>query len=313
MRRTLALALVLALIGAPSARVHAAEPAAAAAKPAAAAAPVVARRVVVAPLTGLGEGGPDLAPVQLLVIAGFAAVPGVTMISDRDMRAALKKAKRKDLEACESNDACLAELGKLVGAEVVIAGDVGELSGGLVAYLMAVDVATGKELGSTTAVLSGDKAAKQSEAKAAAFRLLSPGAYVGKLALSVDVNGAMIFLDGKALGASPRAPVAASVGTHALRVTHEQYRDFVRFIDVKFDATTKLDVNLKQFPIVSDRMIEKDHGPLTASGPVRPRPWYRKGWAVAAFGTVLLVATVVTVSLVSSGIDADRSVTVQGP
>src|SRR5207237_413078 len=150
-------------------------------------------------------------------------------------------------------------------------------------YLMAVEVATGKELGSTTAVLSGDKAAKQREARAAAYRLISPDSYVGKLALSVDVNGARIYLDGKLLGDSPRAPVAASVGTHALRVTHEQYRDFVRFIDVKFDATTKLDVNLKQFPIVSDKMIEKDHDPLVASGPVRPRPWYRKGWAVAAF------------------------------
>jgi hypothetical protein len=274
---------------------------------------VVARRVVVAPLTGLGEGGPDLAPVQLLVIAGFAAVPGVTMISDRDLRAAIKKAKRKDLEACESNDACLAELGKLVGAEVVVAGDVGELSGGLVAYLMAVEVATGKELGSTTAVLSGDKAARTSEARAAAYRLLSPGAYVGKLALSIDVNGAVIYLDGKQLGRSPQAPIAASVGTHALRVTHEQYRDFVRFIDVRFDATTKLDVNLKQFPVVTDRMVENAHGPLVASGPVRPRPWYRKGWAVAAFGTVVLVATIVTVSLVSTGVDADRTVTVGGP
>jgi len=276
-------------------------------------APPVARRiVVVAPLTGLGEGGPDLAPVQVLVVAGVAGVPGVTIVSDRDMRAAVKKAKRKELESCESNAACLAELGKLVGAQVVIAGDVGELSGGLVAYLMAVEVQSGKDLGSTTAVLSGDASAKQNEARAAAYRLLAPGAYVGKVAMSVDVAGAVIYMDGKQLGRSPMSPASASVGTHALRVTHEQYRDFVRFIDVKFDATTKLDVNLKQYPIVSDRMRETDRSPLAPTGLVRPRPWYRKGWAVATFGAVVLVGTVLTVSALSGGIDADRSVTV-GP
>jgi hypothetical protein len=284
-----------------------------AAPPPPAAAPAApARRVVVAPLTGLSDGGPDLGPVQTLVGTGLAGVPGVTIIPDKEMRAALRKAKRKDLESCEGNDACLAELGKLVGAQVVVAGDVGELSGGLVAYLMAVDVATGKELGSTTAVLDGDAAAKQKEARAAAFRLLAPAAYVGKLALSVDVPGAVIYLDGKQLGKSPAAPVAASVGTHALRVTHEEYRDFVRFIDVRFDATTKLDVNLKQFPVVSDQMVEREHLPGQPSGPERPRPWYRKGWAIAGFGGVLLVATVVTVAVLASGVDADREVTVGG-
>jgi hypothetical protein len=248
--------------------------------------------------------------VQSLVVTGMAGVPGVSMVSDKEMRAALKKAKRKDLESCESSEACLAELGKLVGAQVVIAGDVGELSGGLVAYLMAVDVATGKELGSTTAVLSGDTAAKQREARAAGFRLLAPAAYLGKVALSIDVSGAVIYLDGKQMGRSPSGAMNASVGTHALRVTHEQYRDYVRFVDVQFDATTKLDVNLKQFPIVSDKMIEREHGPLAPTGPVRPRPWYRKGWAVAAFGAVVLVATAVTVGVLSSGVDADRTVTV---
>jgi hypothetical protein len=273
---------------------------------------VVTRKVVVAPLTGLVDGGPDLGPVQTLVNAGVAGVPGVSLVPDKEMRAALRKAKRKDLESCDGADACLAELGKLVGAQVVVAGDVGELSGGLVAYLMAVDVGTGRELGSTTAVLDGDAATKQAEARAAAFRLLSPAAYVGKVALAVDVPGAVIYLDGKQLGKSPASPVAASVGTHALRVTHEKYRDYVRFIDVKFDATTKLDVNLKEFPVVTDKMTEKNRPPYEASGSVAPRPWYREGWAVATFGGVILVATAVTVALVSGGIDADREVTVEG-
>ncbi len=286
-----------------------------AAEPPAASAPAAApaRKVVIAPLTGLVDGGPDLAPAQALVGTGVGSVPGVVLISDKELRAALKKAKRKDLESCDGGVACLTELGKLVGAQIVVAGDVGDLGGGQVAYLMAVDVGSGRELGSTTAVLSGDAAQKQGEARAAAYRLLAPAAYVGTIALSTDIPGAVIYLDGKQVGKSPAAPVKTSVGTHALRVTHEQYRDYVRFIEVKFDETAKIDISLKEYPIVNDGMIENGGrlgGPIEER--VAPRPWYRKGWAVAAMGTALLIATAITVAIVADGIAADREVIV-GP
>jgi hypothetical protein len=157
-------------------------------------------------------------------------------------------------------------------------------------------------------VLSGTREARQGEARAAAFRLLRPAAYTGRLALSIDVQGATIYLDGKQVGRSPAAPLSVAVGTHALRVTHEKYRDFVRFVDVKFDDTTRLEVNLKEFPVVADRMIERERRP---EGPVAPRPWYRSGWFVAGGAVVLVVATSVTVAYLTGGIDADRVVTVE--
>jgi hypothetical protein len=273
----------------------------------------VARKVAVAPLGSLVDGGGELGAVQALVGGGAATVPGVSLVADKDLRAAIKKSKRKELEACERDVPCLVDLGKLVGATVFIAGEVGELGGGQVAYLTAIDVATGKEIGSTTAVLSGAADARQAEARAAAYRLLAPGLYVGTLALSVDVPGAVIYVDGKVVGRSPAAPITASVGTHALRVTHDKYRDFVRFVDVSFDAATKLDVNLKEFPVVADEMVEKGRKAPVPTGPVAPRPWYREWWAVAGAGGVLLVGTIVITAIAGSGVDADREVTVEPP
>jgi hypothetical protein len=268
------------------------------------------RKVVVAPLTSLAEGGPDLTPIVQLVGTGVATVPNVTLVPDKELRAALKKAKRKELESCD-DDACLAQLGQLVGAEVVIAGEVGELGDGQVAYLKTVDVATTKEIGSTTAVLSGNADARSAEARAAAFRLLAPAAYVGTLALAIDAPGALVYVDGRQVGKSPAAPISLSVGTHALRVTHEQYRDFVRFVDIQFDKTTKLDVPLAQYPIVKDQMIEHPKQPKP-TGPVKPRPWYRKGWAVGGMAGAALVGTAIVVVLLSGGVSSDKEVTVGG-
>jgi hypothetical protein len=269
-----------------------------------------ARRIVVAPLTALGEGGKDLAPLGGLVGQGVAGVPGSTVVPDKELRAAIKKSKRKELEACEGEPACLQELGRLVGAEVVVYGEVGELGDGQVVYLSALDVATGKPLGSTTAVLSGDGAARARESRAAAFRLLAPAAYVGTLSLTIDVPGALVYIDGRQVGKSPAAPVPLPVGTHALRVTHEQYRDFVRFVDIGFDETTKLDVPLTQYPVVKDQMVEQGKKPKLPPGPVKPTPWYRKGWAVGGFAAGVLVITALTVALVGDGIDSDREVSV---
>jgi hypothetical protein len=272
-----------------------------------------ARKVVVAPFSPLGDGSVDLVAAAVTVGGGVASVPGVTLVPDKDVRAFLKKNKRKDLEACDGKPECLQELGRLLGAEVVIAGEVGEVGGGQIAYLGAVDVATGKGLASTTAILSGDGAARTREARAAAFRLLAPAAYVGMLKLDIDVPGAVVYVDGRQVGKSPLAPVPLAVGTHALRVTHEQYRDFVRFVDIAFDETSTQAVPLTEFPVVEDEMREQGKAPpFVPLGPQAPRPWYRKPWAIAGFSAAVLVLSAVTVVVVSDGIERDGDVTVDG-
>jgi hypothetical protein len=263
-------------------------------------------RVALAPLTALTEGSKGIGKLEEQVSQGLAGVSGFSVIPSADLKKALKKAKRPELESCEGDAHCLAELGRLVSATIVIAGDVNELSEGSIVYLKAVDVASEREIASTTAVLDGT--ATSGEARAAAVRLLAPKTYTGAVKLDIDVANAVLYVDGQKYTRTPGKPLLLSVGTHALRVTHEQYRDWVRFVEVEFDQTIPLSVNLKAFPVITDEMRQK--AAPKPVGPREPLPWYRKWYTVAAVGAVALIATTVIVVAVTGGLDVDGEVTV---
>lgn len=274
-------------------------------------------RVVVAPFNSLTEGMTRLAAIEDLVGRAAATVPGFELVPAKELARALRKDGRPQLKQCDGQEDCLAELGALVGATHVLAGEVGAIGEGVVAYLKAVGVAERRDLASTTAVFTGDAAARQKEARAAAYRILAPRSYVGRLQLDIDVGGAKIYVDGRFVARAPAPPIVVGVGTHALRVTHEQYRDFVRFVDVAFDETTQIPVELKAFPIVSDEIRAEGGGvplgpPPRREVPVEPTPWYREPWAVAAFGGAVLLTTTLLVVATTGGIDFDDEVTVRG-
>jgi hypothetical protein len=270
----------------------------------------------VIPLSSLTERATNLGPVETQLAAGVSRVRGFQAIGADDVRQALRQAKRRELNSCEGDLHCLAEVGKLVGATFVIAGESGVVADGQVVYLKAVDVRTEKETASTTALFRGKPNATTSdEARSAAIRLLAPLSYMGTLALKIDVPGAQVFVDGNAVGGSPIAPLQVSVGTHAVRITHPKFRDFVRFVAVTFDHTETVPVNLTAYPIVTDTMQETELRRPTPVpiGPVSPTPWYHKWWAVAGFGGVIAIATTVLVVSLHSSLDRDSDVTIQPP
>src|SRR5262249_21008355 len=149
---------------------------------------------------------------EQLIETGIAALPDRDVVPAQTVRQLLRRAKRRDLESCEGEAACLAELGKLVGAAVVVSGEASAFADGAVVYLKAVDGARGEEVGTPRLVTTtparpagpGAAAARpspaQQAARAAAYRLLAPRDYSGTLALRVDVAGATVFVDGQALG-----------------------------------------------------------------------------------------------------------------
>ncbi|HKA87294.1 MAG TPA: PEGA domain-containing protein [Haliangiales bacterium] len=263
-------------------------------------------RVALVPLSSLTDEGTSLAGVEKTLAAGLATIKEVDLVRPDAVRNALKRAKRRDLEGCEGEPQCLQEIGQLVGAEVVVFGVAGGLAEGQVVYLKSVEVKTGQETGSTTATFSGPEPGRVVEARAAAVRLVAPASYLGTLILKVDVEGADVVVDGKIVGKSPIAPIAASVGTHALRVTHPRYRDFVRFVTVPFDKAETLPVALKEFPIVADDMRGR---PV----PEEERPWYQSGWAVAGFAAVVVVVTTIVAASIPRSPQRDKDVTVHPP
>ncbi len=295
MRRGLALILCAAAMSAP-----------------ATAAADEAAPVAIAPLSTLGEETTtrETRQVQALVEEAVGSVPGFSAVAARTLDRAVKKAKRRDLRACDGDNACLSQLGKLVDAKIVVYGELGGLGDAQVVYLKAVDVAGARELRSTTLELGGTSDHKQST-RSAAFRLLAPDHYRGRLAVKVNVEGATLYVDGQAMGTSPKPPLPLSVGTHALRVTHPEYRDFVRFVNVKFDQETPVDVALSAYPIVERDVGATNDGKVPPGATVIYRgqeklPWYRRWYAIAGGSAALLIGTAVVVGILANGLDVDR-------
>ena len=269
-------------------------------------------RVVLAPLATLGAeaSSAELRATQRLVAAGLAATDGVTLVTTGAMLDAVKRARRPQLRACDGEPDCLAELGRLLAADYTVYGEVGGLGGAQVVYLKLVDVRGGAELRSTVLELGGTPDAPEPaaavEARAAATRLLLPHRYVGRVQLDTRVAGASIFIDGRLIARAPARPLVLSVGSHALRVTHPEFRDFVRFVEVPFEDTLRVRVALRPYRAVAGDIRRTDLVPPPGSdGGVEPTPWYRRWYTIAGAGAVLLVGSAAAVGLSQGGLSFD--------
>ncbi|MEO7730790.1 MAG: PEGA domain-containing protein [Kofleriaceae bacterium] len=251
--------------------------------------PAYAERIVaIAPLSTLGAEDTSTGTRTLIaqIEAAVAALPGTTVVRAAQVSDAIKKARKPQLRACEGDDACLAELGTLVGAQIVIAGEVGGLGESKVVYLAASE--HGKELRSTTLAVG---ARGDSGAAGAVVRLLDPDGYRGALRLAIDVSGATIYVNGTRVVPSARGELVLPVGAQAVRVTHPEYHDFVRFIDVEYGKTTNVAVGLQQYPITKRDLQGKpiDRDKVEYIDPPRWRRWYVVGPAAVGLGIVTAV------------------------
>ncbi|MBA2538208.1 MAG: PEGA domain-containing protein [Deltaproteobacteria bacterium] len=250
-------------------------------------APPPSKLVAIAPLATL-DAEDTSAPIKKLTSqleAAVASLGGMRVMPAAQVADAIKKAKKPQLRACEGEVTCLAELGKLVGAQIVIAGQIGGLGDSRVVYLTATDVATAKELRSTTLGLGSNE--DPTAPAGAIVRLLDPGKHRGTLHFAIDVTGATVYVNGTRIKLDQTNNLSLDVGTQAIRVTHPEYRDFVRFIDVAYGKTVDVAVGLTQYPIVrrdiQGNPINRDQQVL-----VDP-PLYRRWYVVAGAALVLAV------------------------
>ncbi len=285
------------------------------------AAPAAAQRVIaVAPLATMGSEDTS-ASAQATAASlekAIAALPATKVIGAAQVAQAIKRARRPALAACDGEPACIAELGQLAGATVLITGQSGGLGEARVLYLRAVAAASGQELGSTTWTAgAGDSAG------AAVARLLAPATYVGRLTLAIvpptppspsSPSGAAasgpaakditLYVNGSRFGTAATPSYSLPVGTHALRITHPEHRDFVRFVDIGYGATTEVAVALQPLPVVQSDMEQRRGG--SSSGGAG-RSWARRWWVVAGGAAVIgVVAGVIAYSLAD---DFDPDVT----
>ncbi|HTM21560.1 MAG TPA: PEGA domain-containing protein [Kofleriaceae bacterium] len=279
--------------------------------------PAAGRKVALAPLTTLGEEAKNKAmkAIEKAIAEALRAVPGVQTIDADEVAREIKKSKRVELRACDGDVACLADLGQLVGASQVVFGEVGGLGDAQVAYLKLVDVDKKTEVRSTTMEVATYVELK-GVAHGAAIRLLDPDRYVGRLVCKVDVDGATIYVNGARRSRSPAKPIVLPVGTHALRISHPEFRDFVRFVDIGFDKDVVVEAPMQQYPIIQKDIVHREGKPGGTQVIYRGQeetPWYRRWYTVAGGGALVFIGTAVLVGVLADGIDADGEKIVDGP
>lgn len=276
--------------------------------------PAPARIIAVAPLTALGteDTSTTARAVEAAIATALATEGGGRVITGPEVVDATKRAKKPQLRACDGGATCLAELGGLVGAHGVVFGELGGLGDVQVLSLGLVDVPTGKEVRRVQVSLAQPE---QGGVPGAVVRLMAPERYVGQLVVTTAVAGASIYIDGKRVAKSPSPPIRMAVGAHALRVTHPEHRDYVRFVDIAFGTDLKIDLQLEKFASI-ESSVESTARP-TPTGPVRyvdaaPR-WYRQWWAVAGVAAIALGGAMIIGGTIDHAIDHNGKGTVEPP
>jgi hypothetical protein len=250
------------------------------------------RTVAITPLSTLGAEDKSAASKKLLgqIEQAFASLPGTKVVPAAQVSAAIDKAKKPQLKQCEGEAACVTDIGKLVGAQFVVTGEVGGLGDSKVVYLKLTDVASARELRSTTLAVGG----ATDSAIGAAVRLSDPDKYRGNVKFGFDVTNATVLVNGTKVQLGANKEIALPVGTHAVTVTHPQYHNFVKFVEVGYGRTTDVQVSMKQYPIV-EHSIQGKAGPADTVIYDKPPVWRRPLYV--GIGCVALV--VVTAIIVS--------------
>lgn len=253
------------------------------------------RVVAVAPVSVVGVDDKSAATKSAIsqVEQALGRLPGTTVVPAAKVAAAIDRAKKPHLRTCDGDARCFAELGRLVGAQIVVNGMVGGLGDLQVIYFGATEVATGQDVRSTTLTVGANDG--NGGPAGAAIRLLDPDKFLGTLRLAIDVEGASVFVNGAKVTLTRNFELTLPVGTHALRVTHPRYRDFIRFVTVAYDQIQDLSVSMGRHPMIEHSVETTTSRTEAAAAP----PWYRR-WYVAvptlialSVGTGFAVAAIV--------------------
>jgi hypothetical protein len=267
------------------------------------------RTVAFAPLSTLGTAvaSKEIRTLGIALHNQLSQVKGFTVVPEKKLKKAIAASGNLSVQGCQGQPECLSEMGALVNAEFVVAGEVGGLGEAQVIYLRLFDTRSKRMVRSTTLELAGTKA-DVTATRGAAIRLLDPDGYVGIVDVKVDVKGASIFVDGEKVARSPSKPLKLTVGSHALRVTHPEFRDFVRFVEVSFSEKLAINVELLRFPVVASD-IRKEGGQIVKQGPVKvvPTPWYKSWYMAAGIGVVVLTSSALIFAVIANDIDSDAS------
>jgi hypothetical protein len=272
-RRALALGLGLALVTAGLVPLPGAAPRLAFA--ARGDAPAVPRRVAIWRIDPLGLDAEIVGRLERLLRIELERLAARGLVPAADVERLTRPGRQH--ARCEGQSACLAALGRALGADAVVAGNVGGLGTSYIINLKVVDARTGQELRRIAEPLSGNPEELIAGVRVAAYKLVAPDRMRGSIVVLTDIPKGEVLLDGQPVGRTPIQPLeGVPIGEHTLRLRFPGARDLDRKVTVRFEKTSSVVVHLRELAPLPGARLK-----LGAA-----RPFYERWWFWTAVGVV---------------------------
>jgi hypothetical protein len=215
-------------------------------------APLAARAdtvLAIYPLQPLGVAQATVDSLDSAVRAQASRQQGVRLIGRGQTDATLHASLTGPALSCSGDAACLSDLGRLLGADLVAYVVVSRLSNGYSADLVLVDVARVAERRRLHVTLEGrDRERLLDDMRGATVQLLAPESYIAGFQLSTDTLDARVFLDGRYLARTPmvQAVTGLAPGAHRLRIVRggAPEKPFEQLVELRFQRTLVMAVDL---------------------------------------------------------------------
>lgn len=211
-------------------------------------APLVAdtrKKVAVLELSGLGIS--DITKnLEQYLRNSIGTIDGFAVLSAVDVQMALGDPKNKAVAKCGGGPDCARQVGKLVGAHIVVIGSISALGDSFSLNLRALEVNKKGELARYQASVSGrDRLIP--EVRLASYQLIAPDRIRGWLMIEVAVPGVAVEVDGQPVGTTPLAHPVENLtpGAHVVVLKRPGYKPFEQEFTIKPFEPTRLKIALE--------------------------------------------------------------------
>jgi hypothetical protein len=246
----------------------------------------IGRSIAVLDFDALGMEPDKVARLEALFRIELDRLAGKRGPSPREISRALR---RSPLRACGGESACLAAIGKKLGVELVVTGNVATLGDSHVVNIKVIEAASARELRRIASdPMRGDPDELIEAVRVAAYRLLAPDELLGSIMVLADIPGAEVRLDSRTVGRTPlgRPLARLALGPHRLEVTAKGYSPFAEQIVVRFQKTSRVEVNLAAGSAAAGSDLGLTGPPVKRQAQLR---WYSSTWFLVGAGVAAAV------------------------
>jgi hypothetical protein len=185
--------------------------------------------------------------LTLNLLQEIKGLENTAVISRSELTRRLPQGEGQTVAGCKDNDMCLAELGRALKVDRLVVGHVSKLPESYIVSLRLIDPAEVRVDSKTSESFQGDEEQLARAVRHAARRLLGiaeDGS--GTLAVSTNVEDAVLYLDNKNRGRLPLPPLLhVPAGRHLVRVAKNGAPDWRKDFYVNAGDTTAVWAELK--------------------------------------------------------------------